>query len=87
MNRKFKRPIEKMRMTLIKSRHIKKVEDPLSGRKTTIYLKETVIDATTILEKYANYNFGTQTITEIHLCFLLDKDEDGRKKKIYSVKF
>lgn len=74
-----------MRMTFIKSRHIERFEE--NGRKGARYHKETAIDATSIMGKYANFNFGSQVIDKIELCALTVKDSDGRKQTIVSVKF
>lgn len=63
-----------MHMTLINTRYDKSFYN-------------TKFDATTILEKYTNYNFGGQEVNEILLSSMQAKDSDGFYKTIASVKF
>lgn len=42
---------------------------------------------TSLLEKYGDYDFGCQEVTEILLCAISEKDDEGFYKKIASVKF
>lgn len=44
-------------------------------------------DATALLEKYADYDFGSQEVKEILLSKMSEKDDDGFYKTIASVKF
>lgn len=44
-------------------------------------------DATAILEKYKNYDFGSQEVDEIVLSSMSEMDSDGFYKKIASVTF
>lgn len=80
----------KLHMTLINTRYDKE-EDEKDGNGNTTprrhYWKPKTFDATSILEKYADYNFGSQDVNEILLSSMREKDSDGFYKKIASVKF
>lgn len=44
-------------------------------------------DARTIIESYANYEFGSQSIDEIHLCLIHSEACDGFYQTTTSIKF
>lgn len=70
-----------MHMTLINTRYDK------SSSCERSFHKPKTFDATTILDKYANYNFGEQEVNEILLSSMQAKDSDGFYKTIASIKF
>lgn len=75
-------------MTLINTRYDKgESGKDGNGNGTPRYRIRKTIDATAILEKYKNYNFGSQEVNEILLSAMFEKDDDGFYKKIASVKF
>lgn len=49
--------------------------------------KRKTFDARSILEKYAKYDFGCQTVNEIHLAVLKSKENYGFYKCTTSIKF
>lgn len=60
-------------------------EDDDEDSKQRIRLKR--FDARHILEKYANYEFGSQELSEIHIAIMGSKDADGFYKCTTSIKF
>lgn len=44
-------------------------------------------DARHILEKYANYDFGSQELNEIHIAIMKSKDSDGFYKCTTCIQF
>lgn len=79
----------KMHMTLINTRYDKgQKEKDGNGNATPRhrYREKKTFDATSILEKYADYDFGSQEVTEILLSSMSEKDSEGFYKTIASVK-
>lgn len=79
----------KLHMTLINTRFDKE-KDEKDGNGNAMprrHRKPKTFDATTILEKYADYEFGSQEVTEILLSSMAESDSDGFYKTIASVQF
>lgn len=72
-------------MTLIKSQHKEKTQ--VNGHPTVRYHQKTFFDASSILEKFAEFEFGVQEVNEILLSSMLVKDDEGYYKEIASIKF
>lgn len=87
--REYDRTSVKMHLTLINTRYDKgeSGKDGDGLYRAPRLRKRKTIDATTILEKYKNYDFGSQEVNEILLSAMSEKDDDGFYKKIGSVKF
>lgn len=66
----------KLHVTLINTRFASGVEEE-NDRK---------FDARTVLEKYANYEFGSQNINEIHLSMRYTTSTDGFYEASYRLK-
>lgn len=79
-----------MHMTLINTRYDKSPSDKDGNGNATPRRRprnHKTFDATSLLEKYAEYDFGCQEASEILLCAMSEKDDEGFYKKIASVKF
>lgn len=78
-------PSVKIRVPLIKTKQ--KEWKEVNGRTVVHHLPKTFFDATPILEKYADYEFGSQEVNEILLSSMREKDDDGYYQKIASIEF
>lgn len=76
--REFGRGTVKLHMTLAKTNNAE--QDRQKFRNKTF-------DARNILEKYADYDFGSQTVHGIHLAVRRSKDEDGFYKTTTTIQF
>lgn len=68
------RDIIKLHLTLLNVKYSKKT-------------KNKSFDANHIMEQYANFEFGSQEVNQIHLAAMSQKDPDGFYKCIASIKF
>lgn len=87
--REFDRNSVKMHMTLINTKYSNKNEsndDDIASKHRQQKVKA-YFDARTIIETYANYEFGTQSINEIHLCLIHSVACDGFYQTTTSIKF
>lgn len=64
-----------MHMTLLNVKYLKRSKNKKS------------FDAKSILEQYADFEFGTQEVNHIHLALMSQKDADGFYKCIASIEF
>lgn len=85
LQRKHQRKSKLIRMKLIKARYEMRFEanEVIRARSH----KEAVFDASMIIEKYENYEFGSQEVNEIHLCCLASQDSDKDYKTIAFIQF
>lgn len=74
----------KLHMTLINANNANKDDDDES-KKQKFNAKH--FDARYIMEKYADYEFGSQQFNEIHLAIMQSKDADGFYKCTASIRF
>lgn len=65
----------RMHMTLLNIKYLKKAKNNKS------------FDAKFILEQYADFEFGSQEVNQIHLALMSQKDADGFYKCIASIEF
>lgn len=72
-----------MHMTLINAKGGGDDDDGIRATK----VKRKTFDARNILENYAKYDFGCQTVNEIHLAIMNSKDNDGFYKCTTSITF
>lgn len=87
--REFDRDSVKMHMTLINTKYSNKSE--ADGDDTATKHRQQKVksyfDARTIIERYGNYDFGSQLIDEIHLCQIHSVACDGFYQTTTSIKF
>lgn len=79
-----------MHMTLINTSHDKgQTENDGHENATPRHRRwaHKTFDATALLEKYADYDFGSQEVKEILLSKMSEKNDDGFYKTIASVNF
>lgn len=82
--REYDRDTVKLHMTLINASNSN--DDGDDEPKTKNNFKKH-FDARHILEKYGDFDFGTQQFNEIHLAIMQSKDVDGFYKCTASIKF
>ncbi|XP_055320538.1 activating signal cointegrator 1 complex subunit 1-like isoform X2 [Sitodiplosis mosellana] len=82
--REYDRDTVKLHMTLINANNRNDYDDDES--KSQKYQARN-FDARHILEKYADYEFGSQQFNEIHLAIMQSKDADGFYKCTASIQF
>lgn len=78
-------PSVNMHMTFIKSKYKEKSEN--NWRSGGRFPAKDFFNASSILERFADYDFGSQEVNEIQLSSMREKDDDGYYKTISSVKF
>lgn len=87
--REFDRDSVKMHMTLINTKYSNKNE--ADGDDTATKHRQQKVkayfDARTIIERYGKYDFGSQSIDEIHLCQIHSVACDGFYQTTTSIKF
>lgn len=82
--REFDRNTVKLHMTLINANHANREED---GNTNVQRFKAKTFDARHIVEKYAQYEFGSQQLDEIYLGIMQSKADDGFYKCTASIQF
>lgn len=74
-------------MTLINANSRNDGDDTVDDGPKLQKFRSKNFDARHILEKYADYEFGSQQFNEIHLAIMQSKDADGFYKCTASIQF
>lgn len=82
--REFGRDTVKLHMTVINAKNDKSDDDDEAGNRRKPPKK---FDARHILDRYADYEFGSQELNQIHIAVMKSKDADGFYKCTTSIEF